>query len=543
MNYLEFLSKNQKRQIIESFKTSDLNEVHNIMLSIFRKKIGDDVIKWDWINTIIKGKDMISFFFLKATPRDPMVWCLNYLNDGNEHSDVYSVTIFDERGSNDFLWAPNKPLRGRLTINTLGTSVACFIPIICHIVNNRDYKLTNRDALKLANEIFNKGQKNESSIFKYGNVNYRIYESLDDSDIDDMFYLNSGFTLVREDRTEAQEYRWKRKTELENARRRMRETGSRADRDAFLRIEDEYKAILNAIRGGAETIEDIKMSISRDVPVEIEIDNETRRIEHEIEEERDPEESFKEMQIYIKTVLKGLQPGLILCGAPGVGKTYKVLQQLKAAGYEDGKNMDIIKGKCTTRSLYLSLFQYKKKGDIIVIDDADALVGPYAPEDSINILKAALDSTATDEGRKISYRIAGQLLDHEGREVPKTCYYNGGVIVITNYSMGQLDTALRGRTFVQSLDFSTKQILKLIEKRLPDIGKGQLSDEAKNEAFEYLNELADAKASMEISFRTFMTCARLFEVCKDEDGISKDTVKSMIKEQMENQAIRGGKKY
>ena len=62
MNYLEFLSKNQKRQIIESFKTSDLNEVHNIMLSIFRKKIGDDVIKWDWINTIIKGKDMISFF-------------------------------------------------------------------------------------------------------------------------------------------------------------------------------------------------------------------------------------------------------------------------------------------------------------------------------------------------------------------------------------------------------------------------------------------------------------------------------------------------
>jgi hypothetical protein len=51
------------------------------MLSIFRKKIGDDVIKWDWINTIIKGKDMISFFFLKATPRDPMVWCLNYLNE------------------------------------------------------------------------------------------------------------------------------------------------------------------------------------------------------------------------------------------------------------------------------------------------------------------------------------------------------------------------------------------------------------------------------------------------------------------------------
>jgi cytoplasmic iron level regulating protein YaaA (DUF328/UPF0246 family) len=36
---------------------------------------------------------------------------------------------------------------------------------------------------------------------------------------------------------------------------------------------------------------------------------------------------------------------------------------------------------------------------------------------------------------------------------------------------------------------------------------------------------------------------KLYQACKDEDGISKDKVKSMIKEQMENQAIRGGKKY
>ena len=40
---------------------------------------------------------------------------------------------------------------------------------------------------------------------------------------------------------------------------------------------------------------------------------------------------------------------------------------------------------------------------IIVIDDADALVGPKAPEIAINILKAALDSTADDEGRLVSF--------------------------------------------------------------------------------------------------------------------------------------------
>ena len=38
-------------------------------------------------------------------------------------------------------------------------------------------------------------------------------------------------------------------------------------------------------------------------------------------------------------VMQGIQPSLIICGAPGVGKTYKVKKQLKAGGYELGKNL------------------------------------------------------------------------------------------------------------------------------------------------------------------------------------------------------------
>ena len=189
------------------------------------------------------------------------------------------------------------------------------------------------------------------------------------------------------------------------------------------------------------------------------------------------------------------------------------------------------------------LAQTYKNIEIILIDDADALVGPHAPEDCINMLKAALDSTSTDQGRKISYRVAGKILDDEGREVPKTCYYNGGVIVITNYSVGQLDTALRGRTFIQSLDFSDKQLLSLIRDMLPNLGQGQLTEKSKKKALDYLQELADNNAQMEISIRTFMTCARLFAVCEDDMDMSDDDVKSMIKEQMANQAVRGGKKF
>ena len=538
MNYLDFIRNNKIKSqntniLTEAFRTSEIDKVHDLMLDIFRKKISSKVCKWEWLDTRISGKDMRSFFFidLEGTPK---VWALNYLLS-SESSEVYSISLFDEQTSGDFLWGDETNYKASLEISTLGTSVAYFIPIICHVVNNNAFDLTKTEASELAEEVFNKGYKNESRIFKYGALNYTILENLTEQDKEDMFFLSNGYVM---ESTPAQEYRWRKKQERDDAYSKMRKTGSREDREIFNNLADEYKEILNAIRGGATTVEDVQMALSRNKVVKI-----TSSEPIADKQLKEPKQAFKEMSVYIKTVMRGLQPGLIICGAPGVGKTYKVLQQLRANGYEDGYNLDIIKGKCTPRQLYLSLFQYRERGKIIVIDDADALVGPHAPEDCINMLKAALDSTASEEGRKVSYRIAGNILDDEGREVPKTCYYNGGIIVITNYNMGQLDTALRGRTFVQSLDFTNEQILDLIEDMMPNLGQGQLSESSKAKALDYLKELAESGADMEISIRTFMTCARLFVVCEGELDMSDTDVKSMIKEQMENQAIRGGRKY
>ena len=286
------------------------------------------------------------------------------------------------------------------------------------------------------------------------------------------------------------------------------------------------------------------MRLSRGVDVTLETTPEEREAQERLEREgKDPKQAFKEMSVYVKTVISGLQPGVIICGAPGIGKTYKILKQLEEAGYRDGYNMEIIKGKATPRQLYLSLYNYKGKGNILVIDDADALVGPKAPEDCINMLKAALDSTATPDGRKVSYKVTGPLYDDEGEEIPKTLYYKGGVIVITNYSVGQLDTALRGRTFVQELDFTNEQLLQVIESMLETLGDGQISMRSKNKALDYLKELAHSGADMEISIRTFNTCARLFAVCENDPDMSDEDVESMIKEQMKNQSLRGGQKF
>ena len=131
-------------------------------------------------------------------------------------------------------------------------------------------------------------------------------------------------------------------------------------------------------------------------------------------------------------------------------------------------------------------------------------------------------------------------MDENGNELPKRFYYNGSVIIITNYNAGSLDTALRGRSYIQDIHFSTEDVLKIITGLMPTLSSDKLSKESKRKALEYLIQLNEEDNEMEVSIRTFLICATLFESMKDED----DTLtKEMIKEQMKLQADRRKNKY
>ena len=288
-----------------------------------------------------------------------------------------------------------------------------------------------------------------------------------------------------------------------------------------------------------KSFESIELELSKSKLVTVSKTKSEKTAETKLQEEsEDPEMVFKKMEGYVKMVIKGINPSVILCGAPGVGKTFKVKKLLKENDYIEGQNLFTIKGKCTPRRLYLALYDYKDKGDILVIDDADSLVGPKAPEDCINILKGALDSTSEPEGRLISYGVAGKITDDDGNELPKRFYYNGSVIIITNYNAGSLDTALRGRSYIQDIHFTTEDVLKIIKGLLPDLNPEKLSIKNKLKAYDYLLELIKSKMDIEVSIRTFIICAMLFESIDDEE-----LAKSMIKEQMKLQADRIKNKY
>lgn len=526
-NFLNFLNyRKQIHNLNEGFSEKTLSKAQDAINKILSKHLNILPLV-GYVNTTIDKTKCITYqymIFKNNSYKETYVLHINWTTSGDNY-EVYSIDFFN---SSDILYDYNA--KASLSIYTLGSSIIYFLPIICDVLTKGDFSLSDKEAIKIGNSIFSNDKVKESQL-NIGKISYHIFEYLKDD------YIREIFDLSFNEEMSASEFRKKKQEQAHDAY--IHRNDSPEAKEKFEKINAEYKEVKSAISGGATTLTDLKLAIKQNIQVIIEIDNELSKVESKMKEEReDPEKVFKKMQGYVKMVIKGINPSLIICGAPGVGKTYRVKQQLKANNFNEGHNLFTIKGKCTPRRLYLALYEYQDKGQIIVIDDADALVGPNAPEDCINILKAALDSTSDDEGRLVSYGVSGKLMDDEGMEIPKRFYYNGGIIVITNWNAGKLDTALRGRSYIQDINFTTEEVLKIIKELIPAIDPEHLSLKSKLKAYDYLIELCEDDIEMEISIRTFGICAKIFESTDNDSDFDDEDAKSMIKEQMKLQASR-----
>ena len=297
-------------------------------------------------------------------------------------------------------------------------------------------------------------------------------------------------------------------------------------------------------------IADARTTIRSNVSVAAVADKEIEEAQSFFEEEEraTPEERFDDMKNYIYNVIMGIRPLALLCGAPGVGKTFRVMQAVKGAGKEQNRDYKLLKGKCTPSALYTTLHDFKSEGQLIIMDDCDSV---FKDPDAVNLLKAAFDSS--DE-RWVTWGISSKIpMETEIAEMcddavyddvknrwyyPKEFLYEGGGIVITNYSAGQIDTAVRNRALICDLSFTTQEVLDLIRGLAPKIKSDTIPMSAKESALEYLQELADKKAPVELSIRSFTLCAGLFA-----SNASERSIKRMINEQMRLQFARGGRKH
>ena len=546
MSFLDFVKHkdmmNENVQWMnEAFKASQFGKAKGLLLTLFKKEITKGFVGYLGIYDLkVDGNDCQSsvYYVMDKSHTNVAAFAINFLQSG-ESMVPYSVAIFGKDNAEKFLWSRdnNASFKANLEIKMMGASIVYYIPVIANVINSGKFDISSEEAVRLGRKVYDTKNECVSWDMYFGAQKYHIYEGISEDKVIEKFHLNLGHKYKKVGDT----YQWINETELEDRKKEVyAKMKANTDPDVGKALYKEYRQILNAIKGGATSLEDLECSVKKNVSVSSSIPG-AAEAQKKIEiAKSDPKTAFKEMQLYVKMVIKGIQPAVILCGAPGIGKTFRVKQQLKAAGYTMTAD-NTVKGKCTPRQLYLTLYNNKGKGDIVLVDDADSLVGPKAPEDCINILKAALDSTSDDEGRLVSYKVSGELKDDEGVPVPKSHYNKCGMIVITNYSVGQIDTALRNRAFTQSLDFSTKDLLEIIREIMPNIESNRLSMTSKAKAMNYLEKLVEEGKPIEVSCRSFITCARIYENAEDDEALQ--LAEKMIAEQMRNSAIRGGKKF
>lgn len=550
MSFLDFVNKKtlleeSSQWMNEAFKEKDYNKAKKTILNILKKEINiGHVWSLGIYDLKVDGNDCSTVIYMvsnKEVNKIALIFGINFLKSGQSMV-PYSTIFFDEEHTAQFLLNDSgtkamSSVKSQLEIKMMGASIVYYIPVIANVINSGKFDISSEEAVKLGRKVYDTKNECISWDMYFGAQKYHIYEGISEDKVIEKYHLNLGHKYKKI----GESYQWINETELEDRKKEVyAQMKTNTDPDLGKALYKEYRQILNAIKGGATSLEDLECSVKKNVSVTPSFTG-VAEAEKKIETAKsDPKTAFKEMQMYVKMVIKGIQPAVILCGAPGIGKTFRVKQQLKAAGYTMTAD-NTVKGKCTPRQLYLTLYNNKGMGDIVLVDDADSLVGPKAPEDCINILKAALDSTADDEGRLVSYKVSGELKDDEGQPVPKSHYNKCGMIVITNYSVGQIDTALRNRAFTQSLDFSTKDLLQVIRDIMPNIESNRLSMTSKAKAMNYLEKLVEEGKPIEVSCRSFITCARIYENSEEDDDLG--LAERMIAEQMRNSAMRGGKKF
>jgi hypothetical protein len=207
--------------------------------------------------------------------------------------------------------------------------------------------------------------------------------------------------------------------------------------------------------------------------------------------------------------------GLIVNGPAGGGKTQIVKSVLKSIGTD----FVSISGTITAPSLFIKLYETRKRGQILLIDDTDAVLETTEMAD---ILKGAIDTGAPKE---ISYNKSSPVL--RLADVPNQFVFSGGVILITNKHININNCTSReeqrlrpiwGRCNYISAGLDplwTEQAIRLLFKhdKITCLKESGLPHEVQQEIVDFaIERWGGTKA---LSFRSLISCIDMYRLCSE----------------------------
>jgi len=225
---------------------------------------------------------------------------------------------------------------------------------------------------------------------------------------------------------------------------------------------------------------------------------------------QDPKTIFEDLKRYVRLVVKGINPSLLITGAKGVGKTTIVEQVLNDAGLHEDKDFISVTGKATAAGMYIEM--YRNNGKLIIFDDCDSV---FDNDDGLMLLKGALDSKKV---RKISWTGGKALkVPDTGEVIPSHFEFTGKMIFISNRSMKSLGSALdaaKSRAYMIEVALSPPDMVNyvksMIPKLLPDVKLP-----IKKAAFGIIKAIADEHEEVNLDLRTMIKAAGILEEVDD----------------------------
>jgi hypothetical protein len=140
---------------------------------------------------------------------------------------------------------------------------------------------------------------------------------------------------------------------------------------------------------------------------------------------KDIQRRFHTLNRVMHGIVEGRIRSAIVSGAAGVGKTHTVNAILAAAkANKKIKEYIVIRGTISPIGLYKLLWENRREGHVIVLDDSDSI---FFDEVGASLIKAATDS---GKKRTVSYVKETSILENNG--IPQTFNYAGGIVVATN---------------------------------------------------------------------------------------------------------------
>lgn len=225
-------------------------------------------------------------------------------------------------------------------------------------------------------------------------------------------------------------------------------------------------------------------------------------------------EAFTVYRRYAVAICEGVAPSLMVCGSAGTSKSYTMEGVLEAHKIKHPESkVSVVKGQILALDLYETAYKHRNPGDIIVLDDADAI---WDNVTALNILKALLDSSKT---RHVSWKTNHPRVT--SGELPNEFIYEGSIVFLSNRNIRQsIDAgavnaehlnAVVDRTICLDLNLHTRQECNLwvnhLVKSQKIIQSMGLTEEQEQLALDWITANRDKLLSLSIrTARQLGTC-------------------------------------